>query len=318
MNDWVRIQTFARVHQAELRKDILEKNDISAVIINERDSLFLFGEIELFVSKENERKAKALINEFDGLTKINSFTELKPILLFQKVLQGDDIQTILKKKEDYRYILDNFELYVKNIDLEKTIPFLTGEKLTGWKKVAMSRKVRQAKHRVDLLSENQINTIVIKKKDSDFHLEEVNVYVQDEDLDKSNEILLKLNSWINIREYSSFNDIERADEILANEGIKSLITKIEEKKFELSVEGSNEETAIDILNLKREWAELKLFENIVPATYFRDSLIENNIPAVIINEHDSSFLIGQVELHVEKMNIEKAVELLKAAENSEK
>ena len=109
MNDWVVIQSFERIHQAELSKDILEKNNIKSVIVNEKDSLFLLGKIELFVKKEDEKKAKALIDEFNGLTKINSFIELKPVLLFQEVLQKDGIQTILKRKEHNKFILDNYE-----------------------------------------------------------------------------------------------------------------------------------------------------------------------------------------------------------------
>ena len=64
MKNWVKLESFGRLHQAELRKDILEKNGVPSVIINEKDSLFLLGEIELFVKKFDEAKARELIDEF--------------------------------------------------------------------------------------------------------------------------------------------------------------------------------------------------------------------------------------------------------------
>ena len=39
-------------------------------------------------------------------------------------------------------------------------------------------------------------------------------------------------------------------------------------------------------------------------------LIENNIPAVVLNKKDSSYLFGVVELYVENENSEKATELM--------
>jgi nitrogen fixation protein len=316
-NEWVKIQTFDRIHQAELRKDILEKNEIASVIINEQDSLFLTGLIELYVCPEDEKRAKALIDEFEGLTKINTFVELKPILVFQSILQENGIETILKKKEDTRYIADNFELYVKNEDLEKAISFLTGEKLIGWAVLDKFKKVRQTRYRVELLSEKIIESIVIKKKDSDYHLEEVVVYVKNEDLSTAREIMEQLNGWISVRETETLSECEILDELLAEKEIKSLICKTE-KGFEIKVEASNEEIAIDIINRNSEWVELAVYDSLVKSVYHRDLLIQNNIPAVIINEMDSTFLLGGIELHVEKTNIKKALEIINDTEKIEK
>jgi hypothetical protein len=46
-------------------------------------------------------------------------------------------------------------------------------------------------------------------------------------------------------------------------------------------------------------------------------LIQNNIPAVIINEQDSAFLLGRIELHVEKSNKDKALEIINDTEKIE-
>ncbi len=199
MDNWVKIQSFERLHQAELRKDILEQNDIVAVIVNEKDSFFLLGQIELFVQKADEKKAKALIDQFSGLTKINSFIDEKPVRILQEILAKANIKTILKQKADDRYMLDNFELYIDNEKLEETIPFLTGEKITGWSPVRTTRRVRQAKLNINLLAENNIDAFVIKKKDSNFHLEEVIIYVENEKSAKADKILTELNGWVKIK-----------------------------------------------------------------------------------------------------------------------
>jgi len=62
--EWTLLGSFGKIHQAELRKDILEKNGISSVVINEKDSAFLFGDIELYVKKKDLKPAKQLIKEF--------------------------------------------------------------------------------------------------------------------------------------------------------------------------------------------------------------------------------------------------------------
>ncbi len=316
MKDWVKIQSFERLHQAELRKDILEKNGIQSVIINEKDSLFLLGEIELYVSEENEKKAKVLIDEFEGLTKINSFTELKPILLFQKLLQDSGIETILKKKEDSRFVLDNYELYVNNIQIEAVIPFLKGEKLVGWKKIETQRTVRQTKHKVDLLSENMIESIIIKKKDSNYHLEEIAIFVQNEDFERASKILTVLLGWIKVKSSENFSEIEKQEASLANAGIKSLICRQENNIIDLYVEASEEEKAIDVLNITTEWTCIFTIDSIVKAVFYKELLDVNEIQSVIINEKDSSFVLGEIELHVETANVEKAFKIIKESENT--
>ena len=93
MEDWVKLESFDRPHQAEIRKTILEQNNINAVVINAKDSLFLIGEYELYVRKEDEKMAHAIIEEFQGLTKVDSFILSKPLenlrdILIQKMQQS--------------------------------------------------------------------------------------------------------------------------------------------------------------------------------------------------------------------------------------
>ncbi len=309
MDNWIKIQSFKRVHQAELRKDILAQNNINSVIINEKDSLFLLGEIELFVEEKDEKKAKALINEFNGLTKINSFIDMKPILLFQKTLQDAGIETFIKRKESDKYILGNYELYIENDNLDSVIPYLTGEKIKGWKKIKTCKKIRQTKLYIDLLSENLINSIIIKQKDSEYHLEAINIYVKDEDTEKAEKTINELKGFSTIVESDKFSSVEKAEELLAKENIKALIKK-DGLKFKTFVKDDEIEKAKAIINKNIDWIKLKTFSNISNAIYYKGILETANIPSIIINEKDSAFLIGNIDLFIEKDSYNKANELI--------
>lgn len=310
MENWVKVQSFKRVHQAELRKNILTQNNINSVIINEKDSIFLLGDVVLFVEDKDEKKAKALINDFAGLTKINSFVDMKPVLLFQKILQEAGIETSIKRQESDKYILGNYELYVDNENLEKTIPYLTGEKLTGWKKVKACTKIRQTKYYTDLLSENLINSIIIKKKDSDYHLELINVYVKSEEADKAENIMSELKGFEIVKESDSLSLIEKLEETLTANSVKAIIKK-EGTSFKLLVEENNKELAEEIINSEIKWVELRTFSNIANALYYKGILDAENIPSVILNEKDNSFLLGEIELLTEEEYFGTASDLIK-------
>jgi hypothetical protein len=311
MKDWVKIQTFDRIHQAELRKDILEKNDIPSVIINEKDSLFLIGEIELYVRSFDEAKARELIDEFNGLTKINSFVGEKQMKKYRDVLNQNSINAFLKKKADSKFILDNFELYVKNEDIEKTIPFLKEENLKGWTKIEICGSVSQTKYRTDLLDEMSIENFIIKRKDSNYHLEQIEIYVKDNMVEKAKDLITSLNGWIKIRQYDEIRFAEIDEDVLNENNIKAIIKKNITGAFELYVEASKEEAGIDCINTSKEWVVVKTFDGIENALIAKKILEKNNINAVIINEKDSSFLIGDIELHVEIDKKEKAANIIK-------
>lgn len=311
MKDWVKIQTFDRIHQAELRKDILENNGIPSVIINERDSLFLLGEIELYVKKFDESKARELIDEFNGLTKINSFVGEKQMRTYRDILFEAGIHAILKKKEDSKYILENFELYINNEDIERTIPFLKEENIKGWTKIAVCDSVSQTKYRTDILDEKNIDNFIIKRKDTNYHLEKVEIYVKDADIETSQKTLTVLSGWISIRKYEELRFAEIDEDILNENNIKAIIKQNKENLFEIFVEAHNEESAIDHINTSKEWVVLKTYVNIENAETAKRILEKNDINAVIVNERDSSFLIGELELYVEVDQKNKAETILK-------
>jgi hypothetical protein len=311
MKNWVKIQTFDRIHQAELRKDILEKNDIPSVIINEKDSLFLLGEIELYVRDFDEAKARELIDEFNGLTKINSFVGEKQMKKHRDILNQNGINAFLKKKEDSKFVLENYELYVKNEDLEKTIPFLKEENLNGWTKIETCESVSQTKYRTDIIDEMSLENFIIKRKDSNLHLEKVEIYVKDKDVEKAKALINNLNGWISVWKYDEIRFAEIDEDVLNENSIKAIIKKNTEGKFDIYVEASNEESAIDLINTNREWVVVKTFLGIENALTAKRILARNNINAVIVNERDSSFLLGEIELYVEIDKKDKAEIIIK-------
>ncbi len=48
-------------YKAELLKGLLNENEIEAVIINKKDSAYLFGELELYVHVDQVIKARHII-----------------------------------------------------------------------------------------------------------------------------------------------------------------------------------------------------------------------------------------------------------------
>ncbi len=66
MNDnWISVYSTGLRHLAEMAKQMLMDKDIPAVIVNKKDSSYLFGEIEVYVKGEDVIKAKFYIEQFE-------------------------------------------------------------------------------------------------------------------------------------------------------------------------------------------------------------------------------------------------------------
>lgn len=64
--DWVIVYTTDKLYQAELFRRNLGDHGIGAVIINKMDSTYRFGEIEVYVKRDQVLRAKWLAMEFDS------------------------------------------------------------------------------------------------------------------------------------------------------------------------------------------------------------------------------------------------------------
>lgn len=60
--DWTKIREFNNAIEAELEKQMLEANGVPAVLLNKKDSSYLFGKVELYINKDNVSIAEQLLN----------------------------------------------------------------------------------------------------------------------------------------------------------------------------------------------------------------------------------------------------------------
>lgn len=61
---WVLVHSSSDEQEVNLLKSILEENEIESVIMNKRDSTYLFGDVELYVSTSDAFNAVQLIKKF--------------------------------------------------------------------------------------------------------------------------------------------------------------------------------------------------------------------------------------------------------------
>ncbi len=317
MEDWIKLESFDRPHQAEIRKTILEQNNINAVVVNAKDSLFLLGEYELYVRKEDEKMAHAIIEEFQGLTKVDSFILPEPLENLRDILIKDGISAAIKKCSNPRYVLNNYELFVPTEDIERTMPYLNGEKLEGWSLLETCLRTRQTRFRVELLAEKHIPTIVIKKRDEQYMKTQIDIYVKTADLENARQTLNDLIGWIKISSYPMLHRAEIRENLLGKHSIRSIITKNGDN-YDLYVECSNEEKAIAIINEKKEWKKAATYSSQIEADYAVAILEKAAIEAVTVTRLDRSFnFIFDVDLYVDDINYDAAVEILNNVYESE-
>ena len=61
MEGWVRLLTESQSLRAELLKNALEGEGIPAVLLNQKDSSYGFGEVVLFVPEQEAERARAIL-----------------------------------------------------------------------------------------------------------------------------------------------------------------------------------------------------------------------------------------------------------------
>lgn len=59
--NWVCIYSTKASYLAEIAKDLLHENDIDAVIINKKDVNYHFGDLEIYVERDNAIRSKHLL-----------------------------------------------------------------------------------------------------------------------------------------------------------------------------------------------------------------------------------------------------------------
>ncbi len=62
-SNWRKIYSNTFEHKVKIVQAVLDDAGISSVIMNRKDSAYLFGDVELYVQAENVIKAKQIINK---------------------------------------------------------------------------------------------------------------------------------------------------------------------------------------------------------------------------------------------------------------
>jgi hypothetical protein len=62
-NEMVKVYVAGKLYEVELVKGFLEEKGIESKILNQKDSAFLTGDIELYVNAEDAEKARQIIAE---------------------------------------------------------------------------------------------------------------------------------------------------------------------------------------------------------------------------------------------------------------
>jgi hypothetical protein len=61
--DWAKIDSYGLQAIAELKKAILEASGIPSIIINKSDSSYHFGDVELYVERDDVIRAKMILDD---------------------------------------------------------------------------------------------------------------------------------------------------------------------------------------------------------------------------------------------------------------
>lgn len=66
MNGWTVVYSDSFPPAVELRRTVLEQLHIPAVVLNKRDSSYLFGLVELLVQEEDKERAHAALSRTEN------------------------------------------------------------------------------------------------------------------------------------------------------------------------------------------------------------------------------------------------------------
>lgn len=313
MKGWKKTGTFAGLYAASLHKNILDNYDIKSVIIEKRDSAFLIGEVELYVEEKNAERASAIIQANSGLIKINGFDRYAPVAAMQNIMQESGLHPILLRKDTDLSLYNLFELYVNQDDYEKAQEVV--EKLEDWEKVASYEKENQTAILVDILADSNIDALVVKKRDSDFHILEIQLLVKTADKDKAMQLITELKGWTKVLTIDKFHKVELYEDLFEKNNVPLFVEKKKDfaaldSSFDFYVREADVEEAKILINRQKEWAKIAILSQVYQAELSKGILQENGIEAILVTKKDSAFLLGSVELFVEAANSKTARRIL--------
>jgi len=70
--------------------------------------------------------------------------------------------------------------------------------------------------------------------------------------------------------------------------------------------------------MEKDWTKIETYTVAIQAEFVKQMLVENGIPAVVINKQDSSYFFGKIELFVQNDYVDQAKVLIAATEEEGK
>ena len=64
--DWVIAYATNQLYQADIFKKVLSDHNIESIIINKQDTNYKFGDVEVYVKRDQILRAKKLVQEFES------------------------------------------------------------------------------------------------------------------------------------------------------------------------------------------------------------------------------------------------------------
>ena len=68
MDGWIKVYSSDQPVQLEAAKSLLQENSIEAVEISKKDSVYIIGEVELYVKAESEIDALLILSQLNTWT----------------------------------------------------------------------------------------------------------------------------------------------------------------------------------------------------------------------------------------------------------
>jgi hypothetical protein len=276
--------------------------------------MFLWGEFDLYVEKQNLERAEKVVLEFDGLEQIASFLKRRCLDNLAELLEEAGIHTQIYQRPVGEAGLNEYVIYVKSEDSALAHEFVGN--LSGWTKVATFSKQLQAAYRVEKLELNKIDAIVLDVHGKEDSASEIALYVKRENTQGAKFLINSFEEWSLIDTFDTLQEAEVTSSMLHRKLIDVLENPIrnaegEVRAIEIYTLKDRAEEARSILLQASEWVIFKVFNQPNDAFFVKEVLADNDINSFIVNSIDSMLLFGDVKLYVEDRLLSKASEIVK-------
>ncbi len=181
--NWVSLAEQKRPQVIAYYFDILNRYDIKALVQIKKDDTDLIQSINLFVEHEKADFAQNLLAELRGWTVIHRPYNKDDAEKWVDFLEENHIPALFEYESESK----NFYLYAP-LEFEQEATELVNYN-RDWKLACSYSDFYQAIMAKNLLSEVNINSMIMTKKDSAFLLGDIELFVEEENLQKAKEFI---------------------------------------------------------------------------------------------------------------------------------